>query len=232
MDIAQLSTTRSELPWLHFTLGATLAFLRRPGAAHKKISLETSVAFLSLYLSTRKSKGRDILESRPFAEDVHATCCGFCLAAPPRSAAAHVCTNIIRVYSVKTANLPIWSHLGRSTLRQRQRTGCRRGKVASAFRPGAASILDLRIGQLCTSTIQTVASPSFAKGKLPFFYICFNVVSPKILFVFRQKNAGINFCAIGVRNAPIKNLNVDAKAKQQTDIFNKAMNISLGVIVY
>ena len=50
-------------------------------------------------------------------------------------------------------------------------------------------------------------------------------VSPKISFVFRQKNSGINFCAIGVRNAPIKNLNVDAKAKQQTDIFNKAMNI-------
>ena len=50
-------------------------------------------------------------------------------------------------------------------------------------------------------------------------------VSPKISFVFRQKNSGINFCAIGVRNAPIKNLNVDAKANQQTDIFNKAMNI-------
>ena len=46
LNIAQLSTTRPELPWLHFSLGATLAFfcfcspgspeeafLRRPGAA-------------------------------------------------------------------------------------------------------------------------------------------------------------------------------------------------------
>ena len=43
LNIAQLSTARQELPWLHFPLGATLAFLaplspevafwRRPGAA-------------------------------------------------------------------------------------------------------------------------------------------------------------------------------------------------------
>ena len=46
LGIAQLSTARQELPWLHFPLGATLAFLalcaplspeeafwRRPGAA-------------------------------------------------------------------------------------------------------------------------------------------------------------------------------------------------------
>ena len=113
-------------------------------------SLSKLQLLFSLYLCTRKSKGRDIPESRPFAEDVHATCCGFCLAAPPRSAAAHVFTNIIRVYFVKIAKLPIWTHLGRSTPGQRQRTGRRRGKVASAFRPGAASILDLRIGRLCS----------------------------------------------------------------------------------